>query len=330
MQKMLTFDSFTLIPSYSDISSRNEVDVSTEICGIKSDLPIINANMLSICTPEMIDVLSNKYNTFSSYHRFFDTIDTKKKTLSKIIENNPNSRKYFWMSVGVKPEEYEFIGWLNDVGIKNIIVDVNHGHHKMVGDVIKYIKDNYKDMNIMAGNVSSVSGIKFLRDNGANVVKCGNSFGASCTTIKQSGFGVHPMHVIKTYREETNDWDTNLCPDGGIRTAADIAKSLIYGNIVMIGSLLAGCDESFGTKISHNGFIYKEFFGNASIRTKQVASEENHVKFVEGTTRLIPCTGSIENTINDLKEGLQSSFSFVGAKNLKEYQQKAPNQILFI
>ena len=327
---MLTFDSFTLIPSYSDISSRNEVDVSTDICGIKSDLPIINANMLSICTPEMIDVLSNKYNTFSSYHRFFETIDAKKKTLLKIIEQNPNSRKHFWMSVGVKKEEYEFVGWLNDVGIKNVIVDVNHGHHKMVGDVIKHIKSNYKDIRIIVGNVSSNDGIKFLRDNGADVVKCGNSYGHSCSTIKQSGFGVHPMYVIKTYREQTNDWDTNLCPDGGIRVAADIAKCLIYGNVVMIGSMLAGSDESYGTKISHDGFLYRQFYGNASIRTKQVASEENHVKFVEGTTRLVPCTGSIENTLKDIKEGLQSAFSFVGARNLKEYQQKATNQMLYV
>ena len=87
MTKMLNFDSFTLVPTYSDITSRSEVDISSTINGVRSNLPIINANMLSLCTPDMISKLYN-YNTFSSYHRFFDSVDTKKQTIISIIEKN--------------------------------------------------------------------------------------------------------------------------------------------------------------------------------------------------------------------------------------------------
>ncbi len=326
MDKMINFDSFTLIPAYSDITSRTEVDISTIVSGLKSELPIINANMLAICSKEMVNILSCKYNSFSSYHRFFESEQMKKQIILSIQPSSDN----FWMSIGAKKEEFNFIEWLYQNQIYNVIIDTNHGHHKMVGTMINHIITNYPKMKIMAGNVSSTDGIKYLRDCGAHIIKVGNSFGFSCSTIKATGFGVHPLHSIKTYREETGDWDTELCPDGGIRNVADIAKCLIWGNIVMIGAMLAGCDESYGTKINYNGAMYKEYFGNASAKTKQVASDENHVRFIEGTTKLVPCTGEIDITLDAIKDGLRSAFSFVGARNLKEFQIKAPNQILMV
>ncbi len=319
---MITFDSFTLIPQYSDINSRNEVDLSTSICNINIELPIINANMLSICTPDMINTLSNKFNSFSSYHRFFDSVETKKATVMNISKINKDK---FWMSIGTKEEECDFINWLYNNDINNVILDVNHGHHKMVGNMIKFIKDNHPSMKIMAGNVSSTDGIKYLKDCGADLIKCGNSYGFSCTTARSTGVGVHPLHTIKEYREETNDWTTLLVPDGGIKDVADIAKCLIWGNVVMLGAMFAGSDESYGTKIYVNGSFKKEYYGNASAKTKMVSNDENHVKFIEGTTKLVDCTGPLSKTINGISDGLKSAFSFMNARNIKEYQHKVIN-----
>lgn len=332
---MLNFDSFTLIPSYSDIASRNEIDISVNIGGEISKLPIINANMLSICTPEMINILSDKYETFSSYHRFFKNDEIKKITLIDLIKSFDISKycnilSKFWMSIGTKKEEYSFIDWLYKNGNRKVIIDVNHGHHKAVAETISFIKQTFPGMQIMAGNVSSTDGISFLKNAGADIIKCGNSFGATCSTKNATSFGVHPIHVVKTYREETNDWETVLCPDGGIRSPGDIAKCLIWGNLVMLGSMLGGCNESYGTRITHNGIIYKEVFGNASIKTKQVATEENHVKFIEGITNLIPCTGPLNNLLDGISDGIKSAFSFVGARTFNEYQKAAQKQILYV
>ncbi len=338
MEKMLTFDSFTLIPTYSDINSRNEVNLSTKIKtnqisdikfnSLSSELPIINANMHSICTPEMIHNISNIYNSFSSYHRFFKTMNERKNALKTLSEY----KQKMFVSLGAKSNEYDFFSYMYDEGFKNIIIDVNHGHHKNVEKFIKYIKSNslYDDVTIMAGNVSSIDGIKFLRDAGATIIKIGNSFGFSCTTLKASGFGVHPIHTAKQYRETTGDYDTILCLDGGIKEVADIAKSLIWVDMVMIGKILAGCDESNSKKICLDGnTFYKEYYGNASIKTKQI-DEENHVRYIEGTTTCVPYSGPVNKTLTSIKEGLQSAFSFVGARNLSEYQIKAAKQILYI
>jgi IMP dehydrogenase len=291
--------------------------------------------MLSICTPEMSFKLSNDFNTLSSYHRFFQTIDNRKQVLTK-IKNSLNNKDLFFVSIGTKPEEYNFIDWLAENKFKSIIIDVNHGHHKMVADILTHIKKYYCDhFTIMAGNVSSVEGIKFLKHYGADVIKIGNSFGGVCTTIKVSGVGVHPIHTTREYRKSTGDWNTKLCVDGGIRNVADIAKSLIWGDFVMLGSMLAGSDESYGELIqeSSNG-VYsrkvKQLFGNASLKTKQTIDSENHVRYVEGITKLVPYTGPLGLTLNQIIDGLQSSFSFMNARNMKEYKLKAENQVLYV
>ena len=285
--------------------------------------------MLAICSKDMIDVLY-KNNTVSSYHRFFNSKENRNKTIFDL----KNYKDKLFVSLGTKKEEYDYACMLNEFGYKNVIVDVNHGHHKMVKDIIKYIKNNCSDMIIMAGNVSSVDGIMFLYDAGADIVKIGNSFGFSCTTIKQTGFGAHPIDTAIRYNDFISKRDygkAKLCIDGGIRDVSDIAKSLIWGDLVMLGRMFAGSSESFGKEImTEKGLIYKEYFGNASVKTKQVIDEENHVRHVEGTTKLVPSTGPLEVTLRSIKEGLQSAFSFVGARSLKEYQKRAKKQVLMI
>jgi len=324
MNRMLTFDSFTLIPTYSDVESRNDVDVSTEICGVKSDIPIINANMLSICSDNMIAAL-NKNNIFSSYHRFFTSPENRNETILSLKE----FKDKMFVSIGIKKEEYDYVFKLYKAGFKNVLIDVNHGHHKMVKYMIKHIKDNCPNMLVMAGNVSSVDGILFLQDAGADVIKIGNSFGFSCSTLKATSFGCHPIHVAKTFREMYPFNGSKLCLDGGIRGVGDIAKSLIFGDMVMLGKMFAGCDESFGkTIITGELKKMKEYYGNASKKTKEVIDGGNHVRYIEGTTKLVSCIGPIQNTLQSIKDGLKSAYSFVGARTIKEYQEKAKHQIL--
>ena len=317
---MITFDSITLVPGYSEISSRSEVDVSTTIKGVKSNIPIINEIMHAVCSPHMIKAL-DKANVFSSYHRFFSNEKIRNNTLKdELVTIN---KDLFFPSVGVQSSDYEFVDWLIDNGFKNLIVDVNHGHHIKVKHIIEYITKKSSTITIMAGNVSTNDGIKFLADAGADIIKVGNSFGFSCTTLPSTGFGVHPLHAAKTYREETGDWDTALCIDGGVKNVSDIAKSLIYSDIVMLGKMFAGTTESNGKFITGQT---KEYYGNASAMTKEMSN--NHVKYIEGGVRTVPWVGNVENLLTIIEEGLQSAFSFVGASNLSEYQTRAVKNIL--
>ena len=317
---MFTFDSITLVPGYSEINSRSEVDVSTTIKGVKSAVPIINANMHAICTPEMMYSLSGN-ETFCSYHRFFKNKTHRDQTLKLVQSNTKND--LFFPSIGVQTADFKLVDQLTASGFKNIIVDVNHGHHVKVKNIIQYIKAKYPDITVMAGNVSTNEGIEYLRDCGADIIKVGNSFGFSCTTLPSTGFGVHPFHAAREYRMLTGDYDTAICIDGGIREISDIAKSLIYANMVMIGKLFAGTKESHGKFITPTT---KEYYGNASVVTKEASN--SHVKYIEGGIKQVNYIGAVEDLLKIIKEGLQSSFSFVGAANLEEYQRKAANNIL--
>jgi len=334
---MLTFDSFTLIPAYSEIESRSSgVDISSLLVDGNGKvltnlyIPVINANMHSICTEELVDKLLVE-GAAASYHRFFRTQEERNQTLLRVLKNRRNREELsrFYPSIGVQKEDYEFVDWLVDQGTKNVIVDVNHGHHKLVGDILKYIRDTHPKLTIMAGNVSSTDGIKYLRDRGAHIIKIGNSFGSVCSTRFATGVGVHCLHVAKTYRDDTNDWDTLLCLDGSIEHASDIAKCMIWGNMVMVGKMFAACDESYGRTVMVDNQKFKDYWGNASIVAKQVVSkEDNHVRHIEGVSKLIPASGPIQKTLDGIIDGIQSSFSFMGARNLTEFQMTAPKQIL--
>ena len=317
---MYTFDSVTLVPGYSEINSRSEVDVSTTIKGVRSAIPVINANMHAICTIEMMYSLSRN-NTFCSYHRFFKNEEYRNQILNLTQANT--KKELFFPSVGVQASDFKLVDQLTKNGFQNIIVDVNHGHHIKVKKMVQYIKTQNPDITVMAGNVSTNDGIKFLVDAGADIIKIGNSFGFSCTTLPSTGFGVHPFHAAKTYREQTGDWDTFICIDGGIKNVSDIAKSLIYANIVMLGKMFAGTKESHGRFVTGTT---KEYYGNSSVVTKEASN--SHVKYIEGGIKSVDCIGTVEDLLKIIEEGLQSSFSFVGAANLEEYQRKAANNIL--
>jgi len=296
---------------------------------VRATIPIINANMHAVCSEKLINGLISR-GALGSYHRFFEDIEERNRTISKLLQTVDTEQ--FFPSIGVQKEDYDFVGWLIEKGAKNIIIDVNHGHHKKVGNILDYIRRQFKaNIIIMAGNVASTDGIKYLVDHGADIVKIGNSYGSVCTTRFATAIGVHCLHVAKTYREETGNWDTMLCLDGSISTVADIAKCMIWGNLVMVGKMLASCEESCGRVVVVNDQRFKSYYGNASIFTKQIAASENgHLRYIEGTSKLIPATGPLENTLNTIVDGLQGSYSMLGAKNLDEFQRIAPKQVLMV
>ena len=323
---MIDFDKIVLYPGYSDIESRSEVNPYINIAsrGLKNKLPIIVANMASLYSSDFIKFL-NKNQIITSVPRIGYNVTNE-------LNNMPQDMWPF-VSISAKSEFYPFLDTLKDKKV-HLLIDVNHGYHKNVMNTLQHIQDMKKDgafqsSLLMVGNVSSIDGIVALFDWGADIVKVGNSFGSACSTLIKTGFGVHGLHVCKQFydsglRDEYYLNKKYICLDGGIRCIGDIAKALIYSDMVMIGKMFAGTTES-GCEFVDD-MKYKRYFGNASYDAKVMDGKEKP-EHVEGQAIFIPHTGSALNLIQNIKEGLQSAFSFIGARDLKEYQRNAGNYI---
>jgi len=321
---LITFDSIVLYPSYSEIKSRSEVNPNSLIID-KSKLPIINANMISLYSRDFISLLESN-NIFTSIPRI--GLDVLKESIAPSGKNSNGFDINSFISIGTKKSDYNIVSRLYCNGYNRFLVDVNHGHHSMVKDMLYFLR---KDIGfnglIMAGNVSSIEGIEDLFAWGVDIVKVGNSFGSACSTLIKTGFGVHGFHVCKEFtdrglKDSYSKYNKYICLDGGIRCVGDIAKALIYSDMVMVGKLFAGTTESGCEFANTENTANKLYFGNASAEAKRLNGDKE-LRYVEGKTIEIPHTGSVVNLIKDIQEGLQSAYSFVGAKNLEEYQQKA-------
>jgi len=163
--KSYTFDDLLLIPRYSDISSRSNVDISTTIKSIKYNTPLIPANMKTIISKDMINAFYNN-KSLSIMHRFSPIEEQLELINSLNIDKN-----YLSVSIGTKSEDYTNIQKFLDVGISIFTIDIAHAHSKQTADIINFLKKY--DTTIIAGNVASVDGARFLWQNGADVIKVG-------------------------------------------------------------------------------------------------------------------------------------------------------------
>jgi len=320
--KAFTYSSVLIKPQYSEIESRSKVLTTTHLGDLILDLPVISANMKTVTGPTMVKAMFEN-GGLGILHRFCSIEENVKMFNECCIENKiPVER--VGISVGIRDEEYgRFVALINS-GAQLICVDVAHGHHSRVKKMIQYInkyKKNNKFIRIVAGNVATPEAVYDLKCWGADIVKVGIGPGSACITRRNTGVGIPQLFALKTIREKHPK--IPLIADGGIRTVGDIAKALKYSECVMIGAVLAGTIETPGKVYPNdnenlvNRTFYKIYGGSASAENKG----EN--RFVEGKIQMIPFKGHVKYILKEIKEGLQSSFSYVGAKDLSEFQKKA-------
>ncbi|WEV39875.1 GMP reductase [Lactobacillus sp. ESL0681] len=299
------YDDIQLVPNKGIIRSRSEADTSVKLGNRTFKLPVVPANMESVINDNLaIWLAQNGY--YYVMHRF-----QPEKRLN-FIKMMHQKGLFASISVGIKDSEYDFIDKLVSEGItpEYITIDVAHGHSVFVIKMIKYIKSKLPDSFLTAGNIATPEAVRELENAGADATKVGVGPGKACITKLKTGFGTGGWQLA-ALRMCSKVASKPIIADGGIRHNGDIAKSVRFGaTMVMIGSMLAGHEESPGNVIKIDGKTYKQYWGSAS------EVQKGAYRNVEGKQMLVDYRGSIADTLTEMQEDLQSAISYAGGKTL--------------
>lgn len=258
--------------------------------------------------------------------------DIKKKQQYPNACKDRNGRLRVAAAVGVSGDTFERVKELISVDVDVVVVDTAHGHSKGVLDTISNLKSQNSDLSIIGGNIATGYGAKALIDVGVDCVKVGIGAGASCTTRIVAGVGVPQLTAIMDAVEVAKKENIPVIADGGLRYSGDIAKALAAGaDSIMLGSVLAGMDESPGETILYEGRQYKTFRGMGSLGAMEEGSgdryfqeETDNMKLVpEGIEGMVPYRGPVKNTIHQLTGGIRSSMGYCGCKTIEEFGDKS-------
>lgn len=236
-------------------------------------------------------------------------------------------------AVGVRDMEMRRVEAVLEAGADCIVVDIAHGDSHLEIEMIKNIRRGFPGAQIIAGNVATADGTRRLIDAGADSVKVGVGPGSICITRIVAGSGVPQLTAVIDCAQAAREYGVPIIADGGIRQAGDVAKALAAGaQTVMIGSMLAGTDESPGIVMTRRGHRYKASRGMASReanidRNKRegndLTQEEIEEYVAEGVEAAVPYRGGAREVLTQLVGGLQSGMSYSGAHSVEELQQKA-------
>ena len=222
---------------------------------------------------------------------------------------------------------------LIDAGVDLVVVDTAHGHSQHVLDAVSRIKRQSNKVQVVAGNVATTDGAKALIDAGADSIKVGIGPGSICTTRMVAGVGVPQLTAIMDAVEAANKTGTPVIADGGIKYSGDLAKAIAAGaSCVMVGSLLAGTDETPGEVFLYQGRSYKSYRGMGSVGAMARGSADRYfqqdikdaLKLVpEGVEGQVPYKGPTATVLHQLAGGLRAAMGYVGAKDVEELHKKA-------
>lgn len=309
------FDDFLLKHKKSDIASRSEISLSTSFGKAKMDMPIIMSPMDTLFSVKSANLLYRNgcIPLMPRKEYMFPAVDEYKLHKSQLKS----------ASIGLlEPEEaYNFISvYKEEKGTSIFCVDVANGYNTHVVSLCGKIKAKFGDsITLISGNVSNRGGFDYMVEyGGVDAVRVGVGSGSICSTRLKTGHGMPLASSILDVSKSKNTPNAYIIADGGHKYKGDIAKSLACGaDFIMLGSMLAGHEESPGNISKVKGNKYKIYRGMAS---KEAKGNNRHV---EGIQKLIPFKGSLQDTLNDIRDSLTSAFSYTGARNIEEFKQKS-------
>jgi IMP dehydrogenase len=310
------------------VFSRSDVDLSTSIAGLQLDIPIIAANMSSVCGTAMAIALG-ELGGLGIIHRMC-SVEKEQELVRQVSETRQppsgTSRRKLQVgfSIGVGPD------WRSRMEAcmpyaQIACLDVAHADSNRVCELLRTYFEDFKDYPLIVGNIATADAAQRMKETipqryqGTTALKVGIGGGSLCTTRIKTGFGIPTLQSVADVREVTLG-SPDIIADGGISSSGDIVKSLVAGaNAVMLGSLLAGTEEAPGELIrGEHGILMKQYRGSASFSDKQKRGEAT--RNVEGETTLVPYRGKVADVVADLLDGIRSGLSYGGSSNIRELQ----------
>ncbi len=336
MLEYITFDDVLIMPKYSTVKSRKDVDIRSKLGSYSLSIPVISANMDTVTGENMAAALSDA-GALGVLHRFWDISDNV-----KAFKNLVGQRCYAACSVGIGEYELERAKRLLNAGCTLIVLDVAHGAQEQVAIQYKQILDYAKgQVHITVGNFATGQsimefvaecGYAFINDfNKDAAIKVGIGPGSACTTRIKTGVGVPQLSAIM----DCVKTGVTIIADGGMKTPGDIAKAIAAGaSSVMLGGMLAGTEETPPVVEWRKSVVnsLREFENNPSqIKYRGSASKEAYVdqgkdashRTAEGESFTVSYKGPVASVLQDIEGGLRSSFTYVGATNVRDFQEKA-------
>lgn len=326
----LTFDDVLIKPQYSEINSRDDVDISTEIVpGLKIDSPIMSANMQAVNSIELCTKVAQ--NGGMATIDQFRSIEEEVKMIKKIKSLNLKIAG----AVGTSKDYIERTEAVFNSGADVIVMDTPHAHNLLTKKAIENVRKIIGDYPLIVGNVATKEGALFLIHLGVDGIKVGIGPGAACTTRTITGAGEPQITALMECFDAAKSHGISIIADGGVKTPGAFAKAIAAGgDCVYLGSIFAGALESPAELIEKDGKKYKEYYGSSSEKAKiKRSNSDNNFKespnrFVEGEAGYTAFQGSVHEIFERFEMGLKSAMSYTGAFTIKDFQDRAIFTIL--
>jgi IMP dehydrogenase len=318
-KQSLSFDDVLLVPRYSDIESRTQVDIGSDLDDhLNFPLPVISSPMDTITESTMAMVM-HRAGGFGVIHRY-NSVNEQADLVKEMREQDQTMP--IATAIGATGDYIERAERMVMQGAKILCIDTAHGHHIAMERALKTLKDSYgTKVHIMAGNVATLEGFNALSEWGADSIRVGIGGGSICSTRLVTGHGIPTLESIMECARSTHS--ARIIADGGIKTSGDIVKALAAGaDFVMVGSMLAGTEETPGeTFHSNSGKKYKVYRGMASAEAQ--SDWRGRSSTPEGVSTTVTYKGETAPILDNLLGGIRSGFSYSGVRTLKDLHAKA-------
>ena len=334
-----TFDDLLLVPAYSQVVPA-DVQLKTRLCdGIFLSIPVCSAAMDTVTESKMGIALAQAGGLGFIHKNLSSELQAemvKEVKAAAVLSNSAVDAKGKLLAgaaVGVSESTMARVQLLVEAGVDIITVDSAHGHSAGVIETVRKIHEQYPDLPLVGGNIVTGDAAQALIQAGASVLKVGVGPGSICTTRIVSGVGVPQLTAVSDVVQVAKRYNVGVIADGGIKFSGDIVKALAAGaDAVMLGGLLAGCEETPGEIIEVYGKKVKTYVGMGSLSAMQRGSSDRYFqggqkelkKLVpEGIEATVPYKGPMSDVIYQMMGGLRSGMGYCGCANIEELKEKA-------